>query len=131
MTGDGTMANTYVDAVTKRVDVNGTSFVYREAGEKNGIPIVLLHHLTAVLDDSIAQVIAQNHPDLVRRMIRAGTSAAGGEGISNVAAVLQNAVARATAEKKHPKQSLFFTLSQDGQKAAAEFLHRLGTRQQG
>ena len=175
------MANTYVDAVTKRVDVNGTSFVYREAGEKNGIPIVLLHHLTAVLDDwdprtidslaqkhrviafnnrgvggskgttpdtiddmatdavafiralglsktdllgfslggFIAQVIAQQHPDLVRRMILAGTSAAGGEGISNVASVLQNAVARATAEKKHPKQLLFFTQSQDGQKAAA------------
>jgi FAD/FMN-containing dehydrogenase len=176
----------------KRVDVNGTSFVYRETGEKNGIPIVLLHHLTAVLDDwdprtidslaqkhrviafnnrgvggskgttpdtiddmatdavafiralglsktdllgfslggFIAQVIAQKHPDLVRRMILAGTSAAGGEGISNVASVLQNAVARATAEKKHPKQSLFFTQSQDGQKAAAEFLQRLGTRQQ-
>jgi len=55
----------------------------------------------------IAQVIAQKHPDLVRRMILAGTSAAGGEGISNVGSVLQNAVARATAEKKHPKQSLF------------------------
>lgn len=45
------MANAYVDAVTKTVDVNGTSFAYRETGEKNGIPIVLLHHLTAVLDD--------------------------------------------------------------------------------
>jgi pimeloyl-ACP methyl ester carboxylesterase len=78
----------------------------------------------------IAQVIAQKHPDLVRKMILAGTSAAGGEGVSNVAAVLQNAVARATAEKKHPKQSLFFTQSPDGQKAAAEFLQRLTTRQQ-
>jgi pimeloyl-ACP methyl ester carboxylesterase len=39
-------------------------------------------------------------------------------------------VARATAEKKHPKQSLFFTQSQGGQKTAAEFLQRLGTRQQ-
>ncbi len=186
------MTNSYVDAVTKRVDVNGTSFVYRETGEKNGIPIVLLHHLTAVLDDwdprtidslakkhrviafnnrgvggskgttpdniddmaadavafirasgltkidllgfsiggFIAQVIAQKHPDLVRKMILAGTSAAGGEGVSNVGAVLQNAVARATAEKKHPKQSLFFTQSHDGQKAAAEFLQRLSTRQQ-
>src|SRR6202035_5413582 len=66
----------------------------------------------------IAQVIAQKHPDLVRRVILAGTSAAGGEGISNVGAVLRNAVAKATAEKKHPKQSLFFTQSQDGQKAA-------------
>src|SRR6266436_3063815 len=192
MTGDRTMANTYVDAVTKTVDVNGTSFVYRETAQKNGIAVVLLHHLTAVLDDwdprtidslaqhhrviafnnrgvggskgttqdtiddmatdavgfiralrltktdlfgfslggFIAQVIAQKHPDLVRRMILAGTSAAGGEGISNVASVLQNAVARATAEKKHPKQSLFFTQSHEGQKAAAEFLQRLSTRQQ-
>jgi pimeloyl-ACP methyl ester carboxylesterase len=39
-------------------------------------------------------------------------------------------VARATAEKKHPKQSLFFTQSRDSQKAAAEFLQRLSTRQQ-
>ena len=130
------MANTYVDAVTKTVDVSGTSFVYREAGQKNGIPLVLLHHLTAVLDDwdprtidslaqkhrviafnnrgvggskgktpdtieematdavdfirtlgltridllgfslggFIAQVIAQKHPDLVRRIVLAGTS---------------------------------------------------------
>src|SRR6201987_2599311 len=185
------MSNTYADALTKTIDVNGTSFVYREAGEKNGIPVVLLHHLTAVLDDwdpraidslaqkhrviafdnrgvggsqgttpdniddmaadavafiralgltktdllgfslggFIAQVIAQKHPNLVRKVILAGTSAAGGEGVSNVGAVLQNAVARAAAEKKHPKQSLFFTQSQDGQKAAAEFLQRLGTRQ--
>src|SRR6202047_4919765 len=192
MRGNKTMLNTYADALTKTVDVNGTSFTYRETSQKNGIPVVLLHHLTAVLDDwdprtidglaqkrrvivfnnrgvggskgttpdtvddmatdavafiralgltktdllgfslggFIAQVIAQKHPDLVRRMILAGTSAAGGAGVSNVASVLQNAVARATAEKKHPKQSLFFTQSQDGQKAAAEFLQRLGTRQQ-
>lgn len=58
------MAKTYVDAVTKTVDVNGTSFVYRETGEKNGIPIVLLHHLTAVLDDWDPRTIdslAQKH----------------------------------------------------------------------
>jgi pimeloyl-ACP methyl ester carboxylesterase len=58
------MANSYVDAVTKTVDVNGTSFVYRETGEKNGIPVVLLHHLTAVLDDWDPRTIdslAQKH----------------------------------------------------------------------
>ena len=60
----------------------------------------------------IAQVIAQKHPDLVRRMILAGTSAAGGEGISNVASVLQNAVARATAEKEASEAvALFHTVS--------------------
>lgn len=58
------MANAYVDAVTKTVDVNGTSFVYRETGERNGIPIVLLHHLTAILDDWDPRTIdslAQKH----------------------------------------------------------------------
>jgi len=58
------MANTYADAVTKTVDVNGTSFVYRETGGKNGIPIVLLHHLTADLDDCDPRTIdslAQKH----------------------------------------------------------------------
>jgi pimeloyl-ACP methyl ester carboxylesterase len=62
------MADTYVDAVTKTVDVNGTSFVYRETGEKNGIPVVLLHHLTAVLDDWDPRTIdglAQKHRVIV------------------------------------------------------------------
>ena len=45
------MATTYIDAVTKTIDVNGISFVYRETGQKNGIPVVLLHHLTGVHDD--------------------------------------------------------------------------------
>jgi len=62
------MANAYIDAVTKTVDVNGTSFVYRETGEENGIPIVLLHHLTAVLDDWDPRTIdglAQKHRVIV------------------------------------------------------------------
>lgn len=70
---------------------------------------------------SLLKSSRKKHPDLVRRIVLAGTSAAGGEGISNVGAVLQNAVAKATAEKEHPKQSLFFTQSQDGQKAASNF----------
>src|SRR3954447_2354819 len=62
------MASAYVDAVNKTVDVNGTSFAYRETGEKNGIPIVLLHHLTAVLDDWDPRTIdglAQKHRVIV------------------------------------------------------------------
>ena len=39
----------------------------------------------------IAQVIAHDRPDLVRRMILAGTGPAGGKGISNLGAVLQDA----------------------------------------
>src|ERR1700736_5144004 len=68
MRGNKTMANTFVDAVTKTVDGNGTSFVYRETGQKNGIPVVLLHHLTAVLDDWDPRTIdslAQEHRVIV------------------------------------------------------------------
>src|SRR6202022_1914806 len=171
MRGNKTMSNTYADALTKTVDVNGTSFTYRETGQKNDIPVVLLHHLTAVLDDwdprtidslaqkhrvivfnnrgvggskgttpdtidamasdavafiralglskvdllgfslggFIAQVIAQKEPDLVRKIIIAGSGPAGGEGISNMDAVLQDAVAKAGASGKHPKHFLFFS----------------------
>jgi len=186
------MTATFENATTKTVNVNGTPFVYREIGDKGGVPVVFLHHLTAVLEDwdprtidglaakhrviifdnrgvggsqgttpdnvevmardaeafiealglskvdlfgfslggFIAQVIAQTRPDLVRRIILAGTAPTGGEGISKMGDVLQDAVARAGAEKKHPKQFLFFTQTEDGQKAAGEFLQRLNARSQ-
>jgi pimeloyl-ACP methyl ester carboxylesterase len=38
-------------AVTKTIDVAGTSFAYREFGQAGGVPLVFLHHLTAVLED--------------------------------------------------------------------------------
>ncbi|MEU7047615.1 hypothetical protein ACWGOK_00280 [Streptomyces eurythermus] len=37
---------------TRSVSVCGVDFVYRRPGpEKGGAPLILLHHLTAVLDD--------------------------------------------------------------------------------
>lgn len=45
------MTTTFNAAATKTVRVNGTNFVYREIGNKSGIPVVFLHHLTAVLED--------------------------------------------------------------------------------
>jgi pimeloyl-ACP methyl ester carboxylesterase len=78
----------------------------------------------------IAQVVAETHPALVRRLILAGTSARGGEGISDMNAVLQNALARGAAENKHPKELLFFPPSEEGSASAAAFLVRLGARQQ-
>jgi pimeloyl-ACP methyl ester carboxylesterase len=182
----------FANARTKTIDVNGTSFVFREVGEKSEVPLVLLHHLTAVLDDwdprvvdglaaehqvitfdnrgvggssgvtpasveemardavafiralglsrvdllgfslggFIAQVIAQEHPDLVRKIIIAGAGPAGGEGISRVGAVLQDAVAKAQAGGKHPKQYLFFSQTSNGQAAANDFLARLNERKE-
>lgn len=36
---------------TLAVDLDGTVFHYRELGPKGGVPIVLLNHVTAVLDE--------------------------------------------------------------------------------
>src|SRR6201986_2593776 len=184
------MSMTFENAATKSVDVNGTKFVYRELGEKGGVPVVLLHHLTAVLDDwdprvvdglaathlvivfdnrgvggsggstpktveemardavafiralgfskvdllgfslggFVSQVIAQQQPGLVRKIILAGTGPAGGDGIANVGAVLQDAFDKAGAANKHPKHFLFFTQTSNGQAAADDFLQRLKER---
>ena len=184
------MSTSFENAATKSVDVNGTKFVYRELGNPGGVPVVLLHHLTAVLEDwdprvvdglaakhhviafdnrgvggsggstpqtvdamagdavafiralgfrkvdlfgfslggFVSQVIAQQHPDLVRKIILAGTGPAGGEGIANVGAVLQDAFGKAGASNKHPKQFLFFTQTGNGQVAAGDFLLRLKER---
>ena len=164
--------------------------MFREIGQKGGVPVVLLHHLTAVLEDwdprvvdglaakhhvivfdnrgvggsggstpktveemardavtfiralgfskvdllgfslggFVAQVIAQQQPGLVRKIILAGTGPAGGEGIANVGAVLQEAFGKAGSTNKHPKHFLFFTKTSSGQAAADDFLQRLKER---
>jgi pimeloyl-ACP methyl ester carboxylesterase len=75
----------------------------------------------------VAQIIAQQQPGLVRKIILAGTGPAGGEGIANVGAVLQDAFGKA-GTTKHPKQFLFFTQTKNGQAAAGDFLLRLKER---
>jgi pimeloyl-ACP methyl ester carboxylesterase len=76
----------------------------------------------------IAQVIAHDRPDLVRRIILAGTGPAGGEGIAEVGAVVQEAIQKAGTEKKHPKHFLFFSQTGPGQQAADAFFRRLSAR---
>jgi len=184
------MSLSFENAATKSVDVNGTKFVYRDIGKKGGVPVVFLHHLTAVLEDwdprvvdglaarhqvivfdnrgvggsggstpktveemardavafigalglskvdllgfslggFVSQVIGQQQPGLVRKIILAGTGPAGGEGIVNVGAVLQDAFGKAGATNKHPKHFLFFTQTSNGQAAADEFLRHLKQR---
>ena len=184
------MATAFNDAPTQTVKVDGADFAYRVIGDAGGPPIVLLHHLTGVLDDwdpavidglaqqrrviifdnrgvgrsqgktpdsveamakdaiafigalgltkvdligfslggFIAQVIAHDRPDIVRRMILAGTGPAGGKGTSNLGAILQDAFQNAAAQKKHPKHFLFFSQTETSQAAADAFLQRLQVR---
>jgi pimeloyl-ACP methyl ester carboxylesterase len=185
------MTQTFQNATTRTIPVKDTQFVYRELGERSGVPVIFLHHLTAVLDDwdpklldgiaashhvvifdnrgvggsggqaptdvtdmaedaitfiealgfaqvdlfgfslggFIAQVIAQTCPELVRKIVLAGTGPAGGVGIRDIGTVLQGAFQKARAANKHPKHFLFFSPSSQGQKAADSFLQRLGERQ--
>jgi pimeloyl-ACP methyl ester carboxylesterase len=51
------ITTTYQDAETKSVDVDGTSFAYRELGPEGGTPVVLLNHLAAVLDNWDPRVV--------------------------------------------------------------------------
>src|SRR5215203_2338307 len=76
----------------------------------------------------IAQVIAQQQPRLVRKMIIAGTGPAGGEGIENVTRISYLDTARGLLTRQDPKQFLFFTRTPNGRRAGTEFLARLQER---
>jgi pimeloyl-ACP methyl ester carboxylesterase len=76
----------------------------------------------------IAQVIAQEEPQLVRKMILAGTGPAGGEGIDKVTRISYQDTARGLLTRRDPKEFLFFTRTPNGRGAAKEFLARLEER---
>jgi pimeloyl-ACP methyl ester carboxylesterase len=76
----------------------------------------------------IAQVIAQDEPQLVRKMIIAGTGPAGGEGITNVTRLSHLDTIRGLLTLQDPKQFLFFTRTANGRRAGKEFLARLKER---
>jgi pimeloyl-ACP methyl ester carboxylesterase len=76
----------------------------------------------------IAQVIAQDEPRLVRKMILAGTGPAGGEGIDKVTRITYFDIARGQLTRRDPKEFLFFTRTPNGREAAKEFLARLEER---
>jgi pimeloyl-ACP methyl ester carboxylesterase len=184
------VSGTYGHAPTETIDVGGTSFSYRQLGAGNGVPVIFLTHLAAVLDNwdprvvdgiaeehrviafdnvgvgassgstprtieemardavafiralgfdqvdlfgfsmggMIAQVIAQEEPQLVRRMILAGTGPAGGEGIDKVSRISYLDTARGLLTRHDPKEFLFFTRTPNGRRAAKEFLARLEER---
>jgi pimeloyl-ACP methyl ester carboxylesterase len=80
------------------------------------------------LGGMVAQVIVQQRPDLVRRVILAGTAPAGDPGPAAAGAVLQAALAKAGAQGRHPRHFLFFSPTAASQAAAGAFLARLDER---
>ena len=80
------------------------------------------------LGGMVAQVIVQEEPRLVRKLILAGTGPAGGRGIDKVTSLTIRDTVKAALTRKDPKSYLFFTRTPDGQRAARQFLERLKER---
>lgn len=76
----------------------------------------------------IAQLIAAEEPQLVRKVILAGTGPAGGEGITKVTRLSHLDTVRGLLTLQDPKQFLFFTRTPAGRRAGKEFLARLKER---
>jgi pimeloyl-ACP methyl ester carboxylesterase len=177
-------------APTRTIDVGGTPFAYRELGPRTGVPVVFLHHFTAVLDDwdprvidgvaakrhviafdnrgvggsggsvphtidamaddavafiralghekvdllgfslggGVAQVITLEHPELVRRVILAGTGPRGGGGIEKMPLIAGSAYTKAALTLRDPRHYLFFNRNATGKRAASDYMARLKER---
>jgi pimeloyl-ACP methyl ester carboxylesterase len=184
------MSATWQTTPTKTIDVAGTRFAYRELGPRGGVPVVFLHHFTAVIDDwdprvvdgvaaahhviafdnrgvgstggkvphdieemgadaiafiralgyeevdligfslggAVAQMVALQAPDLVRRMVLAGTGPRGGGGIWKMPFIVGGAYAKAFLARKDPRHFLFFPRNAEGKKAANAYFARLAER---
>ena len=193
MTAKGQDTVTWKTAPTRTIDVNGVPFAYRELGVVSAVPVVFLHHLTAVLDDwdpsvidgiatkhrviafdnrgvgasgssvphtidemgrdaiafiralglrqvdlfgfslggGVAQMVALQAPELVRRIVLAGTGPKGGGGISEIIKGTSIAYAKAALTLKDPRHFLFFPRNAEGKRAAAEYFARLKERTEG
>jgi pimeloyl-ACP methyl ester carboxylesterase len=181
---------TWKDTPTRKIDVNGVEFAYRELGTGSDIPVVFLHHLTAVLDDwdpriidgiaahhrviafdnrgvggtgssvphtveqmgadaiafiralglervdlfgfslggGVAQMVALQAPELVRRMILAGTGPRGGGGIDQIIKIAVIAYLKAGLTLSDPRNFLFFPRTVEGKRAASDYFKRLKER---
>lgn len=80
------------------------------------------------LGGMVSQAIAELEPQLVRKMILAGTGPAGGVGIDKVTQVTIVDMLRGYLTFKDPKQYLFFTTTANGRRESAKFIKRLKER---
>lgn len=83
----------YKSAPTRSVSVRGVDFVYRQLGPQDGVPLILLHHLAAVLDNWDPRVIDKLAAR--RRVItfdNRGVGASGGSTPDTIEAMAHDAV---------------------------------------
>jgi pimeloyl-ACP methyl ester carboxylesterase len=187
-----TQLRTWKDTPTRTIDVGGVSYAYRELGTDSDVPVVFLHHFTAVLDDwdprvingiaaqhrviafdnrgvgatgskvpdnveqmgadaiafiramglekvdllgfslggGVAQMVALQAPELVRRIIIAGSGPRGGGGIDEMTKIVGLAYLKSMLTFSDARNFLFFPRTAEGKRAAAEYFSRLKERTQ-
>lgn len=86
--------SSYATAPAKTIEVGGTTFAYRELGPDSGVPVILLNHLGAVLDNWDPRVVdgiaARHH---VIAFDNRGVGASGGKTPDTVEAMARDAIA--------------------------------------
>lgn len=80
------------------------------------------------LGGAVAQMVALQAPDLVRRIILAGTGPRGGGGIEKMTGIVGLAYLKAILARKDARQFLFFPRTPEGKRAAADYFIRLAER---
>lgn len=83
------------------------------------------------LGGGVAQMVALQAPDLVRRMILAGTGPKGGGGIDEINRVAAIAYLKAALTWSDPRNFLFFPRTPEGKRAAKDYFARLKERTEG
>lgn len=76
----------------------------------------------------VAQEIALQQPQLVRKMVLTGTGPAGGIGIDKVTSITYIDMLKGYLTFRDPKFYLFFNRNENGRKSAKEFLNRIKKR---
>ncbi|WP_182379369.1 alpha/beta hydrolase [Nocardioides sp. WS12] len=102
---------TALAAPTRRIQAAGTHFAYRDHGPTSGIPVVFLHHFTAVIDDWDPRVIDGIAAD--RRVItfdNRGIGGSGGRTPATVEAMADDAIAFLRALDLGPVDLMGFSL---------------------
>jgi len=80
------------------------------------------------LGGGVAQMVALQAPNLVRRMILAGTGPRGGEGIDAITRVAVFAYIKAALTLSDARNFLFFPRTSEGKRAAKDYFARLRER---
>jgi len=80
------------------------------------------------LGGGVAQMVVLQAPELVRRMILAGTGPRGGGGIDKITRIAVIAYLKAALTLSDPRNFLFFPRTPDGKRAAKDYFARLKER---